>query len=76
MLLGFECLNIQYVKTLHPIIMKLTVYTKTNMRMLYINFPRNLRILPRWYNFRLFLTQWADKTFLVPLLQSVIALNA
>ena len=50
MLLGFGCLDIQYVKSFHPIIMKLTVYTKLDMRMLYINFLSDLKILMRCDN--------------------------
>ena len=38
MLLGFGCLNIQYMKTSYPIVMKITAFTKFDMWMLYANF--------------------------------------
>ena len=43
MLLGFECLNSWYVKSSHPIVMKLTAFTKADMRMVYINFLSDLK---------------------------------
>ena len=53
MLLGFGCLDIQYVKIFHPIIMELTAFTKLDMKMLYINFLSNAESLMRHDNFRL-----------------------
>ena len=53
MLLGFRCLNIQYMKTSYPIVMKLTVFTKPDIRMLYIHFLRDPKCLMRCDNFRL-----------------------
>ena len=54
MLLDFKHLNIGYVIPSYPIVMKLTVYTKADMRMLYINFLNNLKCLMRCENFRLY----------------------
>ena len=45
MLLGFGSLDIQYVKTFHLNIMMFTAFTKLNMRILYINFLSNLKIV-------------------------------
>ena len=53
MLLGFRCLNIWYLKTSYPIVMKLTAYTKLDIRMLYINFLSHPKCLMRHDNFRL-----------------------
>ena len=64
MLLDFRCLNIWYMKTSYPIVMKLTAYTKADMRMLYINFLSNLKISTRCDNFRLYFIHWASKTLL------------
>ena len=44
MLLSFECLNIWYMKGFHPNIFNLTVYTKLDMGVLYMNFLSNQRI--------------------------------
>ena len=38
MLLDSGCLNLWYVKTSYPIVMKLTAFTKLDMRMLFIDF--------------------------------------
>ena len=67
MLLDFRCLNIQYVKTFHPIVMKLTAYTKLDMRMLFINFLSDLKILTRCYNYRLYLYIGLPRLILVVL---------
>ena len=53
MLLGFECLNMWYVKTSCLNVMKLTAFTILNMRMLYFNFLSDPITLTRHYNFRL-----------------------
>ena len=64
MLLDFGCLDIQYIKSFHLIIMKLTAFTKLDMRILHINFLSNLKILTRHKSFRLYLIHWAFKTLL------------
>ena len=51
MLLSFECLTIWYIQSFHPNDVKCTVFTKADMRMLYINFLSDWRILPMQYNF-------------------------
>ena len=51
MLLDFRCLNIWYVKTSYLIVMKLIAYTKADIRVLYINFLSDLKILMRHDNF-------------------------
>ena len=54
MLLDFKCSNIQYMKTFHLIVMKFTVYTKADMRSIYINFLSDPKIFTRCYNYRLY----------------------
>ena len=53
MLLGFKYLNIQYMKTFHPNVMKFTAFTKHDMGVLCMNFLSNHSILQIWYNFTL-----------------------
>ena len=40
----FRCLNLWYAKSFHPNVMKLTVSTKLNLRVLYMELLSNWRI--------------------------------
>ena len=51
MLLGFECLNLRYIKSFHLNVMKFTVFTKHDLGVLYMKFLNKLEHLPIQYNF-------------------------